>query len=87
MPTAVGLVDVVALDQVRHRGVADVLRMHPSEQVVQQPLAQRAVRDGHLLYAERLEGGRDNGHAPRKHRRTLLIDREQIETVRPTGRQ
>ena len=84
---AVGLIDVVALDQVGHGGVANVLRVHAAEQVVQQALAQGAVRDSHLLDAERLEDGRHDGHTAGKHRRALRIEREQIQAVRPSGRQ
>ena len=54
--------------------VAGVAVGHPAQQLVHQPLAQRAGRGLESLDAELLEGGAQDRHAAREHRRPVGLE-------------
>ena len=62
---------MVALLHASHRARAGILVREAADHVVEQSLAQRAVRDAHLLDLERFEQLGENRQAARKHRGSL----------------
>ena len=74
-PIRLHRIDVVARGQVGDGVLADVLGMDASEQVVQEPFAQRPVGNGHALDPQGGEDGGQDRHTAGEHRSPLDVER------------
>ena len=77
--------DVIAMHQVRHRRLANVVGVHTAKEIVQQTLPQSAAGHRHAVHAEGVDDGRADRQATGKDRRPLGVDGFEIDGVDMAG--